>query len=201
MVCLWISLDNRYKILALFLLAEFFAKFPNRSLYALSTVIWPNCLQRLERELSDQQLNTWIRPLQVVEESSQITLMAPNRFVLDWVKQNFKEQIETIINEIRPDNAINLLITIGSQRIPEEEKPVNTVTSNAPSFSFNHKQEAVKFQKDIEHNLNPSFSFDNFVEGKSNQLARAASMQVAENPGQAYNPLFLYGGVGLGKLI
>ncbi|MFV9615084.1 MAG: chromosomal replication initiator protein DnaA, partial [Gammaproteobacteria bacterium] len=154
-------------------------------------------LQRLEQELSDQQLNTWIRPLQIIEDNNNIKLLAPNRFVQDWVKQNFQEKIQTILSDLDPQQTTQLFIEIGSQN-KHTEKPV--VVSNKPkieSFISDNKPKANN--SFVEHNLNPLFTFDNFVEGKSNQLAKAASMQVAENPGDAYNPLFFYGGVGLGK--
>ncbi len=159
--------------------------------------MWSNCLQRLEQELSDQQLNTWIRPLQIIEENNQIKLLAPNRFVRDWVKQNFQDKIQSILSELDPQQATLLFIEIGSQN-----KNIDKITTinDAPktaSFITNNKTQANKSL--VEHNLNPLFTFDNFVEGKSNQLAKAASIQVAENPGTAYNPLFFYGGVGLGK--
>ena len=161
--------------------------------------MWSNCLLRLEQELSDQQLNTWIRPLQVIEENNQIKLLAPNRFVLDWVKQNFQDKIQTILSELDPQQATRLIIEIGSQN-KNNDKPVavsNAQKTESLSFITNNKPKVNN--SFVEHNLNPLFTFDNFVEGKSNQLAKAASMQVAENPGSAYNPLFFYGGVGLGK--
>ena len=166
-------------------------------LVCVSNTMWSNCLQRLEQELSDQQLNTWIRPLQIIEENNQIKVLAPNRFVLDWVKQNFQVKIQTILSDLDPQQATQLIIEIGSQN-KNNDKPV--AVSNAPkieSFITNNKPKTNN--SFVEHNLNPLFTFDNFVEGKSNQLAKAASMQVAGNPGSAYNPLFFYGGVGLGK--
>ncbi len=163
--------------------------------------MWSNCLQRLEQELSDQQLNTWIRPLQVIENNNQIKLLAPNRFVLDWVKKNFQGKIQNILSDLDPQQTTKLFIEIGSQNI-HSDKPVagSNINANTPktaSFITSNKPKANNTF--VEHNLNPLFTFDNFVEGKSNQLAKAASMQVAENPGSAYNPLFFYGGVGLGK--
>ena len=160
--------------------------------------MWSNCLQRLEQELSDQQLNTWIRPLQIIEENNQIKLLAPNRFVQDWVKQNFQDKIQTILSELDPEQSTLLSVEIGSQN-----KTIDKITStnNTPKtepFITSNKIQPGK-SSFVEHNLNPLFTFDNFVEGKSNQLAKAASIQVAENPGSAYNPLFFYGGVGLGK--
>ena len=161
--------------------------------------MWSNCLQRLEQELTDQQLNTWIRPLQVIEENNSIKLLAPNRFVQDWVKQNFQDNIQSILIDLDPEQAIQLIIEIGSQNKPNTNDfspaaaPIPTAAPYSPTIT---PQAEKSF---VEHNINPAFTFDNFVEGKSNQLAKAASIQVAENPGSAYNPLFFYGGVGLGK--
>lgn len=167
----------------------------------VSTALWEQCLQRLEQELSDQQLNTWIRPLQTEESDSQLCLFAPNSFVKDWVKQHFLQQITDICQQINTDRPISVKLDIGSSRrapsitqaqptIVAPEKPVSIpssiITDRPPSDS-------------LESNLNAGFTFDNFIEGKSNQLAKAASLQVVENPAGSYNPLFLYGGVGLGK--
>jgi len=173
----------------------------------VNNALWTNCLQRLEQELSDQQLNTWIRPLQVRENNNQLTLLAPNRFVLDWVKQNFRDKIETILLEVSRDDDFDLLLEIGTQSNPAKPAPAarpvksETVVQQkaAPVTDFGIPTKVTKPRPVIDHNLNPAFTFESFVEGKSNQLAKAASQQVAENPGDAYNPLFLYGGVGLGK--
>jgi chromosomal replication initiator protein len=160
--------------------------------------MWSNCLQRLEQELSDQQLNTWIRPLQVIEDSNQIQLLAPNRFVQDWVKQNFHDKIQAILLDLDANQSIQLSIEIVSQqKKPVKNTPVAPVPAQTNSFITNNKPQGNN--SFVESNLNPLFTFDNFVEGKSNQLAKAASIQVANNPGDAYNPLFFYGGVGLGK--
>ena len=159
--------------------------------------MWSNCLQRLEQELSDQQLNTWIRPLQIIEDDNQIKLLAPNRFVQDWVKQNFQDKIQTILSDLDPNQAVRLLVEIGSQIQPGDKKPTPDATVQTESFASNPRTQTNK--SFVEHNINPLFTFDNFVEGKSNQLAKAASIQVSQNPGSAYNPLFFYGGVGLGK--
>jgi chromosomal replication initiator protein len=159
--------------------------------------MWSNCLQRLEQELSDQQLNTWIRPLQIIEENNKIKLLAPNRFVQDWVKQNFQAKIQSILSDLDCEQVIQLFIEIGSQNKNADKHVTPNNVPKTESFFTNKKAQPAK--SFVEHNLNPLFTFDNFVEGKSNQLAKAASLQVAENPGSAYNPLFFYGGVGLGK--
>ncbi|MCW8854679.1 MAG: chromosomal replication initiator protein DnaA [Gammaproteobacteria bacterium] len=169
----------------------------------MSTALWGQCLQLLEQELSDQQLNTWIRPLQVIEDGAVLRLLAPNQFVLDWVKQHFLDQIARITEQLSLNHGdIRLSLEIGSQDRPmTESKQINRPepVSVAPASFFGESSIPNKPQASLEHNLNLGFTFDNFVEGKSNQLARAASLQVSENPGDAYNPLFLYGGVGLGK--
>jgi len=174
----------------------------------VNNALWTNCLQKLEQELSDQQLNTWIRPLQVREDNHQLTLLAPNRFVLDWVKQNFRDKIENILLEVSRDDDVNLLLEIGTQSSPARPAPATgspvkpepvAPQKPAPITDFGIPTKVAKPRQAIDSNLNPAFTFESFVEGKSNQLAKAASQQVAENPGEAYNPLFLYGGVGLGK--
>ncbi len=154
--------------------------------------LWSACLQQLEREIPEQQLNTWIRPLQAQLDGDTLRLYAPNRFVLDWVRDNFADRIGELLTEYRPEQAPRLELEIGS---PQPAEPAQGSSQLARSGASAAEARA----RPIESNLNPGFTFDAFVEGKSNQLARAASMQVADNPGQAYNPLFLYGGVGLGK--
>lgn len=152
------------------------------------SALWQSCVARLQGELSEQQINTWIRPLQAVDDGHGLRLLAPNRFVLDWVREHFMPHIATLVEELAPTPGVQIRLEVGSQS--------PTQTSNAAGSGLTEKAPATR---DPQHNINRSFTFDNFVEGKSNQLARAASMQVAENPGRAYNPLFIYGGVGLGK--
>ncbi|EAR20782.1 chromosomal replication initiator protein DnaA [Nitrococcus mobilis] len=143
----------------------------------MANSLWKGCLRRLEREVPDQQLNTWIRPLQAQEDGKLLRLLAPNRFVLDWVRDHFADRIQELLVGQCPDCPPKLKLEIGTNLAPTRATTVH------PSSSL----------------LNPNFTFDTFVEGKSNQLARAASSQLVENPGGAYNPLFIYGGVGLGK--
>jgi len=166
----------------------------------VSSALWDQCLQRLEQELSDQQLNTWIRPLQTEESDDQLSLFAPNSFVMDWVKQHFLQQITLICQQIDTNREISVSLDIGSKNPksqfkapPGHHKPVSVPDPIQVSSTIKPSNE------DLQHHLNIGFTFDNFVEGKSNQLAKAASMQVVENPAGSYNPLFLYGGVGLGK--
>ncbi|SIT69661.1 chromosomal replication initiator protein DnaA [Ectothiorhodosinus mongolicus] len=155
------------------------------------SVLWKETLLQLEGELSDQELNTWIRPLQAVEEGNRLRLLAPNRFVLDSVRDRFLERIQQVITVLGAGKQVQL--EIGSHAAVSSlsgvETAVNTPSEVRPAAGL----------PQFTNNLNPNFSFNNFVEGKSNQLAKAASLQVASNVGKAYNPLFLYGGTGLGK--
>jgi len=172
---------------------------------------WQHCLNHLETELSSQQFNTWIRPLQVMEDSAQLRLLAPNRFVLDWVNTRLLERIETLLGEIRGTDATqSVVLEIGGNMptIPNKLHPARTPESGKPTVSgrsgtnntfVNHNTRNRNTTVTHNNGLNPTATFENFVEGKSNQLARAASYQIGENPGGAYNPLFIYGGVGLGK--
>ena len=150
---------------------------------------WNRCIKLLRADLSEQQFNTWIRPLQAVEDGATLRLLAPNRFVVNWVSNHCLEQIEACLD----DGAarIDVVLEVGSlARTPVDRPPtaeaVEPVTP-PPAAAFSAGR------------LNRDYTFDQFVEGNSNQLARAAASQVAHNPGSAYNPLFIYGGVGLGK--
>jgi len=150
--------------------------------------VWESCLERLEGELTPQQFNTWIRPLQAIEEDNNIRLLAPNRFVLDWINEKYLDRINALLEKIMGGNACNIIVEVGSNS-PGEPTEKNREIRSDP----------VPTTKRYSNYLNSNFTFASFVEGKSNQLARAASIQTAENPGVSYNPLFIYGGVGLGK--
>ena len=159
----------------------------------MSTVLWKSCVHKLESELSEQQLNTWIRPLHAIEEDGGLTLLAPNRFVLDWVQDHFLKRIDELVAGNNASSGKRVSLQIGSSEHKldrhskdqsEKVQAVKSTTAKLQNFS---------------HNLNPNFTFDTFVEGKSNQLPKAAALQVANHPGEAYNPLLIYGGVGLGK--
>jgi chromosomal replication initiator protein len=152
--------------------------------------LWHRCLRQLEAELPEQQFNTWIRPLQAVEDGRVLRLLAPNRFVVDWVNENVAQRISELVDAVSTEPGLSIVVEVGSRAAANS--PAAPVA--APSRSFAKEPPAV-----LGSRLNPDFTFANFVEGKSNQLARAAAHQVAENPGRAYNPLFIYGGVGLGK--
>jgi len=160
---------------------------------------WQRCLDLLEGELPAQQYNTWIRPLQSVEEGHAIRLLAPNAFVLDWVQKNYLKRFHELISQVWNGNAPEIRLEIGS--VASADRLQKTAAQGSGSPGYGHASSGMQNQapKPLTSNLNTSFTFDSFVEGKSNQLARAASLQIAENPGKAYNPLFIYGGVGLGK--
>ncbi|RCU45409.1 MULTISPECIES: chromosomal replication initiator protein DnaA [Corallincola] len=170
--------------------------------------LWEQCLSVLKDDLPVQQFNTWIRPLQAQESSDRLTLFAPNRFVLDWVRDNYLLRINQTIELFAQDSAPQLVFDVGSmpkaavntQSAERVSKPAAApvqadVSAAAPAVA---PAEALK-PAGQRSNINLNYTFDNFVEGKSNQLARAAARQVADNPGGSYNPLFLYGGTGLGK--
>lgn len=252
--------------------------------------LWLDCVERLRSELPEQQFNTWIRPLQVDEtDASRLMLVAPNRFVLDWVNDKYRSRIEDLVRELSPNQAVRVDVsaasrkpsfvspppfqqaqqptqstrfdraaTVDNNRFQPADNTVDFSTSSGMSeqieaafiepsvsepffdnkppsdsptaltrntgyddtaygskkqashqqtntFSINDSAQARVSKADVEggmahkSNLNRDFIFENFVEGKSNQLGLAAASQVADNPGGSYNPLFIYGGVGLGK--
>ncbi len=164
----------------------------------MPATVWQKCLGLLQEEYPPQQFNTWLRPLQAEAEESTLILLAPNRFVVDWVKKHFFPRIKELVSQISADTIKLVSIEIGS-RINESTVPAQA-TPKAQDHSVVSKTSLKKTQDHYKNSyLNRKFVFDSFVEGNSNQLARAASWQVAERPGDAYNPLFIYGGVGLGK--
>ncbi|MEM7251695.1 MAG: chromosomal replication initiator protein DnaA [Pseudomonadota bacterium] len=157
-----------------------------------ATTLWQRCVEQLEQELSSHQLNTWIFPLQATEDTGVLYLFAPNDFVKNWVSQHFEARIGDIATAITDDTALKVVLQVGS-------RPDLPATSDPPHAVVNRPNGGGRPRTGRRAGIRPEFTFDNYVEGKSNQLARAASMQVAQNPGRAYNPLFIYGGVGLGK--
>lgn len=157
--------------------------------------LWQQCVIRLEQELPAQQFNTWIRPLHAIEDSAGITLLAPNKFVREWINEQLLERIEKIALSVGNGSRLGIQVKVGTRQKIDNEKAAPPVADKNAAF----RRRSDKGPAGFNSNLNRDFSFEAFVEGKSNQLARAASMQVAENAGGAYNPLFIYGGVGLGK--
>ena len=149
------------------------------------TTVWNRCVRDLQAELPEQQFNTWIRPLQAVEDGGVLKLLAPNRFVVEWLNQHYMSRIEELVESV--GTGTEVVVEVGSRQATIRPAISPTVQPTKAAAA------------PIVSRLNPDFIFDNFVEGKSNQLARAAAIQVSVNPGQSYNPLFIYGGVGLGK--
>jgi chromosomal replication initiator protein len=149
---------------------------------------WPSCLEAFQRELTPQQFNTWIRPLRLEHSGDGLVLIAPNRFVLQWVKERFAARIEELATVAlgRPPR-LALVVAEGTA-----ERSATAAPKAAPPTP------TIEARRGEQASLNPSFSFAGFVAGKANQLARAAGLKVAEHP-TSYNPLFVYGGVGLGK--
>lgn len=150
---------------------------------------WSRCLRELKADLPENDFNTWIRPLQAVETDRSLRLLAPNRFVVDWLNQHYLKRMLDIVARLDP--SLSLSIEVGSRNVSASTVPAAEAPPTASTA-----RDAVQ---PVSSRLSPGFTFTSFVEGKSNQLARAAASQVGENPGQSYNPLFIYGGVGLGK--
>jgi chromosomal replication initiator protein len=188
---------------------------------------WQNCVNALRSELPAQQFNTWIKPIRLGGDGKTLKLFAPNRFVLEWVKEHYFERIQTLLKEQQPDRleSLKVLLDVGTPAesldtdidagnrqpaVPDEvhitpAAPPQAMAARPPTelqvdnglaitrTTRGHRKLTFKGE------LNPNYTFANFVQGKSNQIARAAAAQVACNPGGGYNPLFIYGGVGLGK--
>jgi chromosomal replication initiator protein len=184
---LWITRTEKVKIGGDFQLSAI-----GRTITSLSPQMnsfWRYCLSHFEKELPAQQFQTWIRPLKFNADGSVLTLIAPNRFVLQWIRDKFLERIQALAAG-HFDHPVEVRLLLADKAptggtataLPVEASPTSPRVSN----------------RDISR-LNPAFTFETFVTGKANELARAAATQVAERPGTAYNPLFVYGGVGLGK--
>src|SRR5258706_2022462 len=151
-------------------------------------LLWPSLAAELKKELPAQQYDTWIRPLRAERQDNQLVLVAPNHHVLRWVRTNLLARIESRVERVAGNRmSVNLIL---------EERPTETEIVLPEPVAVAPVPE--RTSRD-EHRLNPGVTFTNFVNGKANQIARAAAIQVAENPGTAYNPLFIYGGTGLGK--
>lgn len=173
------------------------------------SAFWTSCLNQFEQELPQQQFNTWIKPLRLEGDdgsSAELRLIAPNGFILKWVKERYLSRIEELCRS-HFDSAVSISLMIGASRAasapprslaPTSPTSAPTVAAAAPAISAPANVRPVPSQYE-KTRLIAGFTFDNLVVGKANDLARAAATQVATNPGVAYNPLFIYGGVGLGK--
>ena len=157
--------------------------------------LWNRCLRVLEGELPEQQFNTWVRPLQAIERDGELKLLAPNRYVIEWLGQNLLPRIKELTLAFAEGLAPEVALDVGTR--------AGVVAQAAPAALRDDGAAAARARKlapmVLGSRINAEFTFAGFVEGKSNQLAKAAAIQVAGNPGKAYNPLFIYGGVGLGK--
>ncbi len=169
---------------------------------------WDRCLDRLQDELTSQQFNTWIRPLQASERGGRLELLAPNRYVKDQVQNAYLVRIHELLGQLNAAQALEVCLEIGSvaaadPRIDQDDvgfemtegreaRPVRANGSGGATLPLTSTASNG-------HKLNDDFTFATFVEGKSNEMAKAAAMQVSANAGKSYNPLLLYGGVGLGK--
>src|SRR5688572_45023 len=150
---------------------------------------WRYCLSHFEKELPAQQFVTWIKPLKVNVEGDVLTLIAPNRFVLQWIRDKFYARIQELAAE-RLKRSIEIRLLLADKETRE--------SGPAPALPAAPEVPQPRASRDVSR-LNSAFTFDTFVTGKANELARAAAIQVSERNGVAYNPLFIYGGVGLGK--
>jgi len=157
------------------------------------STLWNQCIRVLQAELPEQQYNTWIRPLQAVDDGPVLRLLAPNRFVIDWLQQHYMERILQLVDDNNANTEV--VVEVGSRTPTAIGVPAAATNDRRPVAT----PISTTSQTPVVSRLNPLFTFENFVEGKSNQLARAAASQVGANPGKSYNPLFIYGGVGLGK--
>jgi len=163
----------------------------------VSSSLWEKCLSHLEGELTPQQLNTWLRPLQAIETDEGLTLLAPNPYVQAWVHEQLQSQIDQLAGALSNGAVSKVVIEVGKKPSAEPSPAKKDKPAIAPQAA---QADADKAQPSVGSPINPLFTFNAFVEGKSNQIARAASLHVAEAPGTSgYNPLFLYGGTGLGK--
>lgn len=158
--------------------------------------LWQRCMSALEAELPEQQFNTWVRPLQALEGGDGgLRLFAPNRFVVDWVRSNLLARLTSLMQELGIPEPVTIKLEVGSR--PAAPSASNGM--NGANGASAAARAAKNGAQSVGVPLNPEFTFDGFVEGKSNHFAKAAALQVAGDPGRAYNPLFIYGGVGLGK--
>ena len=158
--------------------------------------LWNRCLRVLESELPMQQFNTWVRPLQAIERDGELRLLAPNRYVIEWLGENSLPRIRELVLAFADGTAPDLVLDVGTRAgVATTGTGGGGVDGLAQAAARSRRMAPIV----LGGRINSDFTFDSFVEGKSNQLAKAAAIQVAGNPGKAYNPLFIYGGVGLGK--
>jgi len=160
-------------------------------------VLWDKCLTKLEGEIDEHDFNMWVRPLTAINDDTSLRLQVPNRFIKDWLVDNLLDQLNNSIEHFGGDKE-KLLIELDNsgQTSLDTISGLDTECDDLQNATSNNPNTTTPFGTNV---LNSTFTFENHIEGKSNQIARAATKQVSENPGSAYNPLFIYGGVGLGK--
>ncbi len=168
--------------------------------------VWNRCLSHLSNELSLEEMNTWVLCLQPLETVDGIRLLAPNQFVHDWVRDNYAKRIIEIAKSLAHQEGFSVALDVGNGEIQAPAKPMAGESDAAPAIEpvtstpgFLDDDNRPLSDTGFKTSLNPAFTFDTYVEGKSNQFGRAAAVQIGQNPGTSYNPLFIYGGVGLGK--
>ncbi len=161
--------------------------------------IWKRCVDQLAQELPDQQFNTWIKPLTATlsEDLAHLTIWVGNRFKLDWVRAQYLQRISTLLSQIH-GQPLKLELALTPKETPIWSSPVSYFMESASISEHVAPSEEVA-PNVFKTRLNSALTFDTLVEGTANRMARAAAMHVASTPGQLYNPLFIYGGVGLGK--
>ena len=153
---------------------------------------WDLCQVRFRANLTQQQFSTWIKPLVFDDTGGEVRILAPNHFVMDWVREKFAEHIDIWAQEFYA-NPVSITYALGKKTVAPRPQ-ASTAAAHPAVTSVSAAAPAQMGMR-----INPGFTFDNFVSGRANQLARAAALQISNNPGVAYNPLFVYGGVGLGK--
>lgn len=164
----------------------------------MNDAVWDKCLDYLQNEFTEQEFNTWIRPLQSENKDNSLILYAPNHFVVDWIEQHFLKRITELVSEFSANSIESVTLEVGSTRSKTASVNQNTAVGKPVEKTVDNFED--KFANTgYGVQLNPYFTFKNFVKGKSNEFACAAAQQVAQKPGDAYNPLLIYGGVGLGK--
>lgn len=181
--------------------------------FADNQSLWEECLAQLKHEVPEVQFNTWVRPLTPVDDQTAFVLSAPNRFIRDFVEDKYSHLINECLSTLSADpQPISVRVVTGEQSAVSTPTAPKVIASPSQKHETQHLKTNVQSANPVvqpvlpkvvvpahQHNLVENYTFSSFVEGKSNQLALAAAQQVVESPGDAYNPLFLYGGVGLGK--
>jgi chromosomal replication initiator protein len=176
--------------------------------------LWNECLAQLKHEVPEVQFNTWVRPLTLVQDQTAFILSAPNRFIRDFVEDKYSHLINECLSLLSKDaQNISVRVITGERNVGDKNSRSPAIAAPSANVGITHRDAPFQINTPVgvpslnrkvvvpshQHNLVENYTFSSFVEGKSNQLALAAAQQVVESPGDAYNPLFLYGGVGLGK--